>query len=98
MRGPRRPSLRALRTCRRVRHNVRVGERITTIEVPRSADALNHAPVVIDVQLIRLGGEVLDARLLIRDEATALGLKAFAWAERRADRDAVDLWRCLEVA
>lgn len=82
----------------RARQNVKVGERIITIEVRGLPDALNRPPVVIDVSLIRPSGQVLDARLPLPDEATALGLKAFAWVERRADRDAVDLWRCLEVA
>jgi hypothetical protein len=82
----------------RARHNVRVGDRITTIEVPGLPDAMNRAPVVVEMRLVRLNGELLDARLLIPDEAAALGLKAFAWADRRADKDAVDLWRCLEVA
>lgn len=71
---------------------------VTTIEVPGLADALNRPAVALDLRLIRLNGVVLEARALIPDEPAALGLKAFAWQSRAAGKDAVDLWRCLEVA
>ena len=82
----------------RARQNVAVGERITALEVPGLPDALNRSPVVVALRLVRLDGSILQARLPIPDVPASLGLKAFAWASRQTPKDAVDLWRCLEVA
>ncbi len=79
------------------RKNVEVGG-VTTIEVPGLAEALNRPPTVITLKLTRRNGTVLTASVKIPDERSALILKTMAWDVRRAGKDAVDVWRCLEVA
>ncbi|MDQ4144435.1 MAG: nucleotidyl transferase AbiEii/AbiGii toxin family protein [Actinomycetota bacterium] len=81
----------------RPRENVRVDDKLTTIEVPGLASALLAEPVTVRVSLSpRTGGEhQIDLRL--PDEMSGLVLKAFAWRQRSAGRDIVDVWRLLEV-
>ncbi|MDZ7734166.1 MAG: hypothetical protein U5R31_14835 [Acidimicrobiia bacterium] len=43
-------------------------------------------------------GSTLDARIMIPDAASTLGLKTRVRTIRQEDRDAEDLWRCLEIA
>lgn len=81
----------------RPRENVRVDEKLTTIEVPGLASALLVEPVTIEVQLsLRTGGSG-QIELPIPDERSGLVLKAFAWRQRSASKDIVDVWRLLEV-
>ena len=80
----------------RARKNIKAGV-ITTIEVPGLAEALTRPVVAFDLEMTRLNGETLFTRISIPDEASALVLKALAWRERNADKDAVDIWRGLEL-
>ncbi|MGH9195730.1 MAG: hypothetical protein ACRD1T_08330 [Acidimicrobiia bacterium] len=81
----------------RPRDNVRVGELATT-EVRGLAYALNNAPVPVSLEMTRLNGDVLKANILLPSEAACLVLRAFAWSVRGDAKDAVDLWRALEIA
>lgn len=81
----------------RARKNVEVSD-VTTIEVPGLAEALNRPPIVVVLELTRRSGDVLKASIQIPDERSALTLKAMAWEARREGKDAIDVWRCLEVA
>jgi len=81
----------------RARKNVQVGD-VVTIEVPGLAEALNRPPITVSLRLTRRNGDILSASVMIPDERSALTLKAMAWEVRRADKDAVDVWRCLEIA
>lgn len=82
----------------RSRDNVRVGDHLTTTEVPGLAYALNRPPVMVDLDLTRLNGARVSARVALPDETSMLVLRAHAWRTRGTDRDAVDLWRGLEIA
>jgi hypothetical protein len=81
----------------RPRENVRVDDKLTTIEVPGLAAALLAKPVTVSVKLSpRTGGE-RQIELRLPDERCGLVLKAFAWRQRSAGKDIVDVWRLLEV-
>jgi hypothetical protein len=80
----------------RARTNIRVGDLATT-EVPGLATAFQQPPVSLHLEMRRLGGEVLDADILVPDEMCMLILKALAWRTRSNPKDAVDIWRCLEI-
>jgi hypothetical protein len=43
-------------------------------------------------------GSALTSHVVIPDPGAMLGLKAWARTVRREDRDAEDLWRCLDIA
>jgi hypothetical protein len=45
-----------------------------------------------------LNGESLSADVLLPDEVSVLVLRAYSWLVRGQRRDAVDLWRALEIA
>ena len=75
----------------------RVGPLIA-IEVLGLAAALRRPPVVMDLELQRLNGEVTDVALCFPDEPSALVLKAFATRSRHKATDHTDVWRCLEIA
>ena len=62
------------------------------------AAALQRPPVVIDLKLLRLNGELLEIGLSFADEPSALVLKAFATRARYTTTDHTDVWRCLEIA
>ncbi len=81
----------------RPRENVRVDEKLTTMEVPGLALALMTDPVRIKVSLSPLAGGEHEIELRLPDERCGLVLKALAWRQRRAGRDIVDVWRLLEV-
>lgn len=81
----------------RVRDTVRVGSIVTT-EVPGLAEALRRPGLEIDIDVVLTDGVALAATVVIPDTAATLGLKAWARTVRREDRDAEDLWRCLEIA
>lgn len=80
----------------RKRDSVRVGGIVTT-EVPGLATALARESVELELEVVRLNGEHASFAILVPDEAAALILKALAWDVRHGDRDAADIWRCLEI-
>lgn len=82
----------------KARDNVKVSDDLTTTEVLGLAEALRRPGVKVSLELHRLNGETLAAELTLPDEASAIMLKALAWDRRGASKDAVDLWRTLEVA
>lgn len=67
-------------------------------EVPGLALALARSAVVVAVDLTLTSGDRVSAVLMLPDGISALCLKALSYAGRFAERDAVDLWRLLEVA
>lgn len=77
--------------------NKKVGDLVAT-EALGLAAALQRPPVVIELELQRLNGELMEIALSFPDEASALVLKAFATRDRYKPTDHTDLWRCLEVA
>lgn len=82
----------------RTRSNRKVGDHLTTTEVLGLADAFNRPAVTVDLELTRLNRSTRVVSLGIPDELSALVLKVMAWRSRRAPRDAVDIWRCAEIA
>jgi hypothetical protein len=81
----------------RARDTVKVGDVVTT-EVPGLAEALRRPGVETAVEIVLTDGTALSATVMIPDAAATLALKAWARTVRREDRDAEDLWRCLEIA
>lgn len=82
----------------RARDNVRVGE-LQTTEVRGLALALNRPAVRSSLRMVMLDGKTtLTADVLLPDEESALVLRAYAWHVRGESKDAVDLWRALEIA
>ena len=81
----------------RARSSIQVGE-VNTTEVPGLAEAFLAEPCVVDAEFILTNGEHLNARVLLPDSKSMILLKAGARRVRNEDRDATDLWRCLEVA
>lgn len=77
--------------------NKRAGNVVAT-EALGLAAALQRPPQVLELELQRLNGEVLDVVLSFPDEASALVLKAFATRARHKATDHTDVWRCLEIA
>jgi hypothetical protein len=82
----------------RARANVKVGDDLVTTEVPGLAGALNRPSVTMTLELRRLSGEALVARLPFPDEVSALVLKGLATQVRSKATDIADVWRCLEIA
>ena len=80
----------------RARENVRVGAFAVT-EVPGLAIAM-RATAAIRLRLIRLNGEAADIQVVLPDEVGCVILRAHVWGMRLQDRDAVDVWRALEIA
>lgn len=60
--------------------------------------ALARQPLVLDLAATLTAGDSLRARVHIPDVVSAIAIKAFAYAERFAARDAEDLASLLEVA
>jgi hypothetical protein len=82
----------------RARDNVPVGE-LQTTEVRGLALALNRPPVRASLRMGMLDGKtMLTADVLLPDEHSTLVLRAYAWHARGEGKDAVDLWRALEIA
>jgi hypothetical protein len=79
------------------RHTVRVGDVVTT-EVPGLATALRRPAVMVDAELQLRDGTTRTTTITLPDAYAALVLKARARTVRSEDRDATDLWRCLEIA
>ena len=81
----------------RARSSRQVGE-VNTTEVPGLAEAFLAEPCAVDAEFILTSGEHLSARVLLPDSKSMIRLKTGARRVRNEDRDATDLWRCLEVA
>ena len=69
----------------------------TVTEVPGLAIAM-EAPATVQLRLIRLNGESSDIRVVLPDEVGCLILRAHVWKLRLQERDAIDVWRALEIA
>ncbi|HTK15537.1 MAG TPA: hypothetical protein VL769_04020 [Acidimicrobiia bacterium] len=82
----------------RPRPNRRVSADVTTTEVPGLATALRRPAISISLDVRRLNGDQRVFPCLVPDEVAALVLKALAWNARAEQRDATDIWRCLEIA
>jgi hypothetical protein len=80
----------------RARATVRVGDVVTT-EVPGLAEALRRPGIETSFEIALTDGSTTSATVMIPDAAATLALKAWARTVRREDRDAEDLWRCLEI-
>lgn len=80
----------------RARESVRRGA-FTVTEVPGLAVAM-RTTVLTRLRLIRLNGEAADIKVVLPDEAGCVGLRALVWKLRLQERDAVDVWRALEIA
>ncbi len=81
----------------RARSSRQIGE-VNTTEVPGLAEAFLAEPCVIDAEFVLTSGEHLNARVVLPNAKSMILLKAGARSVRNEDRDATDLWRCLEVA
>lgn len=81
----------------RARHTVRIGDVVTT-EVPGLAVALRRPGVEVRAQLRLTNGDDHEVTVTLPDALATLELKARARGVRNEDRDAEDLWRCLEIA
>lgn len=81
----------------RVRHNREFGERLVTTEVPGLAAAFQRPAVDLQLAVRLLDGSALHFPVRLPNEVSALTLKIMARTVRREDRDAVDVWRALEV-
>ncbi len=82
----------------RPRENVKISEALTTTEAPGLAIALKRPGIELEIELHRLNDAELNVRIVVPDEVSAVILKALAWRQRAATKDAVDMWRTLEVA
>ena len=81
----------------RPRQTKRVGNVVTT-EVPGLAVALRRPGIAIDAELHLTSGEVHETTIMLPDALATLVLKARVRTVRDEERDAQDLWRCLEIA
>jgi hypothetical protein len=81
----------------RARHTKRVDHAVTT-EVPGLADALRRPGIAIEAELRLTNNDVRQTTIVLPDALATLVLKARARTVRDEERDAQDLWRCLEVA
>lgn len=80
------------------RESVVVSDDLVATEVPGLQLALSRPPVSLALELRRLNGETLLARIPFPDEVSALVLKSLVTEVRVKDTDVADLWRCLEIA
>jgi hypothetical protein len=81
----------------RPRHTKRVGDVVTT-EVPGLAAALRRPGITIEAELRLTNGELRATTIVVPDALAMLILKAQVRTVRDEERDAQDLWRCLEIA
>ena len=81
----------------RARHNRRFGDHLVTTEVPGLAAAFRRQPVILSLEVTFLDGSRRSFPVRLPDETASLTLKIMARTVRREDRDAVDVWRALEV-
>jgi hypothetical protein len=82
----------------RPRENVQVAVDLFSTEVPGLQLALARPPVMVNLELRRLNGEMLHSEFPFADEVSALVLKGLATTVRSRDTDVADIWRCLEIA
>ena len=66
--------------------------------IPGLSYALAAQPVPLDVRAILTTGRVLTMNVLLPNPLAALCLKLLAFHSRLAAKDALDVWRMLEVA
>ena len=59
--------------------------------------AFQQDPIAIEANVEFIGGQHSAFVLQLPNEACALALKVLATKQRQKDRDAIDVWRCLEV-
>ena len=81
----------------RARHTRRVGDIVTT-EVPGLAVALRRPAIAVDTRFRLTNGDVQESTIALPDAFAMVTLKALVRSVRHEDRDAQDLWRCLEIA
>lgn len=81
----------------RVRENRMFGDHLVTTEVPGLASALQKPAIDLEVQVRMLDEESRTIPVRLPDEVGALILKLMARTVRDEDKDAVDVWRALEV-
>lgn len=81
----------------RARPSRQIGD-VNTTEVPGLADAFLSEPCVVDATFLLTNKDRLDSKVVLPDSKSMILLKAGARTVRNEDRDATDLWRCLEVA
>jgi hypothetical protein len=80
------------------RQNVRAGPFVAT-EAGGLGYAFGQPPFVVEVHATLTDGGVLPPfGVLVPSVVGALIVKAYAWADRREHRDAVDVWRLLVAA
>jgi hypothetical protein len=80
----------------RIRHDRPVGD-LFVDEVPGLSYALAREPFVADLRVRLTNGTYVDMTPHFPDAVAALCLKALAFAARLEQRDAIDVWRMLEV-
>ncbi len=78
--------------------NVAVGAHLVVDEVPGLPLALAMPATWCQATVQLTSGRLLDLHLPLADVVAALCLKAYAYRDRRLDRDALDIWRLLEAA
>lgn len=81
----------------RARDTIKVGDVVTT-EVPGLAVAFRRPGLTVDAELLMTDGAIVTTDIVLPDAVGTLALKAGARSVRQEDRDAEDLWRCLEIA
>lgn len=81
----------------RPRQTVSFGQHLATTEVPGLALAMQRPAIDVPIVFRRRDGRSIQTSVRIPDEVSALALKVLARSIRDNDKDAVDVWRCLEV-
>ena len=81
----------------RARQNRRFGNHLVATEVPGLAAAFRRQPLDLPLEVTYLDGSRRRFPVRLPDETAALTLKIMARTVRREDRDAIDVWRALEV-
>jgi hypothetical protein len=81
----------------RPRASKQIGD-VNTTEVPGLAEAFQSEPYVVEATFLLNTGERMEATVVLPDAKSMILLKAGARRVRNEERDATDLWRCLEVA
>lgn len=66
--------------------------------IPGLGYALAAVPTPLEVDAVLTTGEKLRVNVLLPNPLAALCLKLLAFSSRSADKDALDIWRLLEVA
>lgn len=80
----------------RIRHNRPVGD-LFVDEVPGLSFALARDPFVANLRVRLTSGRYVNTTAHFPDAVAALCLKVLAFAARLEKRDAIDVWRMLEV-